>query len=185
MHTLRHVSRLLSLSSLKTLYYTLIYPHLIYALPVWGTSKTNATYMAPIFRAQKKIMRIITRSRPRTHSAPIFKRLSILNIFQLYSLRVTMTMHPHVYPPKPKKATAKRPIISKPNHKPHHNHKYHFISQHQHATRLAGNSTLAPSQQTLSTQEAVTEWNNLPSKLRNIKLPTTFKKQVVKHLLEQ
>ena len=63
---------------LKTLYYTFVYPYLNYCIQVWG--KTYASYLDPINKAQKRIIRIITSSNYRKHTPPLFKQLSILKL---------------------------------------------------------------------------------------------------------
>jgi hypothetical protein len=52
---------LLPLSSLKTLFYALVHPHLLYCLPIFAcTCQTNLTKLQ---KAQKKSIHIITRSK--------------------------------------------------------------------------------------------------------------------------
>jgi hypothetical protein len=58
------------------IYYSIIYPFLIYGAIVWGnTYKSN---ILPSTLLQKKAIRIITFSPPRTHSSPLFKELNLL-----------------------------------------------------------------------------------------------------------
>ena len=58
------------------IYYSIIYPFLIYGAIVWGnTYKSN---VLPLTLLQKKAIRIITFSPPRTHSSPLFKELNLL-----------------------------------------------------------------------------------------------------------
>ena len=47
-----------NLKILKTLYYSLIYPHLIYAIEVWGSADT--THMNRIIMLQKRIVRMMS-----------------------------------------------------------------------------------------------------------------------------
>ena len=55
MYKLRHfVSRELMVS----LYYSLIYPYLIYGVPIWGTA--NTTTLSTLHIIQKQIVRLIT-----------------------------------------------------------------------------------------------------------------------------
>ena len=63
--------------SLKSLYYSFIYPYLIYCNQVWGSAyKTNIT---PLFILQKRSLRIITGVHPRSPSEPLFCQLKFLN----------------------------------------------------------------------------------------------------------
>ena len=46
--------------TLKTLYYSFIYPYLHYCHEIWGS--TYATYLDPLIKLQKRAMRVITGS---------------------------------------------------------------------------------------------------------------------------
>ena len=59
------------------LYYSLIYPFLTYGIQVWGF--TYPTYLKPVTTLQKRVVRIMTFSDPRSHSEPLLKSLRLLN----------------------------------------------------------------------------------------------------------
>ena len=61
---------------LTMLYYSLIYPFLIYGVQVWGL--TYPTYLKPVTTLQKRVARIMTFSEPMSHSDPLFKSLNLL-----------------------------------------------------------------------------------------------------------
>ena len=82
-----------------------MYPHLIGDISIWGTDDSSKTYIQPLVRIQKKLIRIIENLPPRTHTKPIMQELSILSLYNLYTLRVCAEMHPHIYP----KANTNRP----------------------------------------------------------------------------
>ena len=44
--------------TLKTLYYSIIYPHMTYCVEVWGNAAK--THLCSLFKMQKKIVRTIT-----------------------------------------------------------------------------------------------------------------------------
>ena len=67
---------------LKSLYNTLILPHLNYCNIVWGN--TYPTRLQKLFLLQKKAVRIITNSSHLTHTPPLFSKLSLLNIFDIH-----------------------------------------------------------------------------------------------------
>ena len=71
----------LSLKTLQNLYYTRIYPYLIHCNTVW--TNTYATRLKPIYMIQKKIVRLMTFSRYRKETGPIFTSLKLLKIYQL------------------------------------------------------------------------------------------------------
>lgn len=74
----------LDLNNLIQLYYSLIYPFLIYGLIVWGN--TYITTLNPIIILQKKAVRIITFSKFHDHSTPLFKLCNIVKFPDLIYL---------------------------------------------------------------------------------------------------
>ena len=44
--------------TLRNLYYTFVYPYLIYCIEIWGN--THDSYLSPLIKLQKKAVRIIT-----------------------------------------------------------------------------------------------------------------------------
>ena len=73
------------------LYYTLIYPFLIYGIIVWGN--TYPSTIQPLFVLQKKAMRIITFSEYNEHSSPLSKLLNIIKIFDLVTFHIASFMY--------------------------------------------------------------------------------------------
>ena len=63
------------------LYYTLIYPYLNYCNLVW--SSTFTSHLNRLFLLQKRIVRILTNSDFLAHTAPLFQRLKILDIYKI------------------------------------------------------------------------------------------------------
>lgn len=80
----------LSQKSKLSLYYTLIYPYLIYCNVVW--SSTYVSNLHRLFLLQKRIIRILTNADYRAHSAPLFAKLKILNIFSIASFHIAKFM---------------------------------------------------------------------------------------------
>ena len=68
--------------TLKTLYNSLFQPYINYCNLVWAS--TYASYLEPLYLLQKKAIRIITFSPPRTRSNPLFSKLNILSLHSLY-----------------------------------------------------------------------------------------------------
>ena len=86
------------------IYYSLIYPHLLYGVPIWGNA--NDTHLAPLKRLQKKAIRLILNKERNIHilyelpgdpatywyidsfmkvpTGPLFKQLQILKIADIY-----------------------------------------------------------------------------------------------------
>ena len=65
-----------NLKTLTNLYYSLIYPFLIYGITAWGN--TYKSTLTPIITLQKRVLRIITFSNYNDHSIPLFKALEII-----------------------------------------------------------------------------------------------------------
>ena len=99
-HTFGHINKIVPTYTMKQLYYSFIYPHLIYTLPIWGTHISNKIYIQPLHRTHKKIIRLICNKPPQTHTKPLMKQLGILNIFNLYIYRTSIDMHPIIHPQK-------------------------------------------------------------------------------------
>ena len=68
------------------LYYFLIYPFLIYSIQVWGL--TYPTYLKPVTTWQKRVVRIMTFSDPRSHSEPLLKSLRLLKFSDIIHLEI-------------------------------------------------------------------------------------------------
>ena len=75
------VRHYLSLDILLNLYYNLIYPYISYCTLIWGSNYKSK--LDPIHILQKRALRAITLSERRSASRPIFKKLEVLNIFEI------------------------------------------------------------------------------------------------------
>ena len=82
---IRKASKLLNKKAQLNLYYTFIYPYLIYCVEIWGCAKK--THLSPLYLLQKQIVRIITFSDKMAHTDLIFKDLHVLPIDQFHVLR--------------------------------------------------------------------------------------------------
>ena len=63
------------------LYYSLIYPFLTYVIQVWGLTYPTTTL-------QKRVIKIMTFSDPKSHSEPLLKSLRLLKFFDLIHLEI-------------------------------------------------------------------------------------------------
>ena len=71
---------------LVMLYYSLIYPFLTYGLHVWGL--TFPSFLTQLFIIQKRAIRIISFSEPKSHSEPLFKSLNLLKLNDVIELQI-------------------------------------------------------------------------------------------------
>ena len=80
----------LPISSLRTLYYSLVYPYLVYCISVWGSTYT--TNLKRIFLLQKKVLRIISKSSFDAHTDPLFMQFKILKFDDIYKFQILKFM---------------------------------------------------------------------------------------------
>ena len=66
---------------LKNLYYSLVYPFLIYGLVTWGN--THSSSLNPLLLLQKRVARLMTFSSYYEYMNPPFVKLEILKIHEL------------------------------------------------------------------------------------------------------
>ena len=91
----------LSKSSLRSLYYAMVYPYLHYCNIFWAsTYKTN---LQRIVRLHKRVIRILNRAKYDAPSKPIFKELKILDFEQIHSLQLGLCMFSFIHSFLPKK----------------------------------------------------------------------------------
>ena len=76
--------------SLRNMYFTFIYPYLIYCLEIWGN--TYETHLNPLIKIQKRSIRTITFSHYQDHTGPLFDRLNILDLKKLVIQRISLLM---------------------------------------------------------------------------------------------
>ena len=67
---------------LKNLYFAYFHSHMLYCLPGWANT-LNACQVETLFKLQKRVVRIITKSSYMSHSDPLFKSLCIVKFPQM------------------------------------------------------------------------------------------------------
>ena len=75
--------------TLVSLYYSFIYPLLIYSIEVWGSS--CKTYLQCLWKLQKRCVRLISCSPYRAHKKRIFTQVGILS--KLYDMKVLLFVY--------------------------------------------------------------------------------------------
>ena len=81
---LKLANKTLPKAIIKSLYFSFIYPHLVYCVEVWGNAAD--VHVSQLLKMQKRCIRLIKSVPPRTESAPLFKELGILKIHDIYRL---------------------------------------------------------------------------------------------------
>ena len=76
---------------MKLVYNALAYPHLHYCLAVWGGAPK--TTLLPLLRKQKCIVRAMLFKPNTSASSPLFLKLKLLKLDELYNLKLGLIMH--------------------------------------------------------------------------------------------
>ena len=90
-HSTKHT---LPTTLLRTLCYSLVHPYMTYGLLLWGSahkSKIKALEILQIL--QNRAIRTIAKAKYNDHFAPIYKKLDILKISDLYALQLNIFMY--------------------------------------------------------------------------------------------
>ena len=87
---LYRLSKFLNQATLISLYYSLIYPYIIYCNEVWGLG--YATHRRKLFILQKRALRIICKKPRREHTDPLFKEHHILKLHDINSFLISTFM---------------------------------------------------------------------------------------------
>ena len=87
---MRQIRNFVSQNTLRTIYYTLIHPHLLYGITLWGNTFDKG--LVRLKKLQKRAIRIITGANWLDHSEPRQKTLGILKLDDLYKLQICATV---------------------------------------------------------------------------------------------
>ncbi len=184
----------LNISLLRTIYYSLVYSHLNYGIHAWGSAcKTD---IEKILLLQKKAVRAMTGNRwyqtygnpgPLASSDPLFKKLGILKINDIYKLNVGKFIFAclsHLTPPlfwswftiNNERATKSNTVITQ---------KYYFdVGTADHNLTLYRKSCKTDSYGAKMIQVlGPVLWNDFPGSLRDADSILIFKKNLIKLLL--
>ena len=77
-------------TTLRNLYYTFVFPYLIYCSEIWGNAAM--VHLKPIVTLQKKCIRTITFSEYLAPTKPLFMSLNILRFEKLIIQRISLLM---------------------------------------------------------------------------------------------
>ena len=161
----------LSCKTKLMLYYTLIYPYITYCNSTW--SSTYVSNLNRIYYLQKRVVRAITNSEYRAHTAPLFSKLKILDIFQINTLDIAKFMfryHNNLLPPLFFNLFMTNSQV------------------HKYDTRTAGNYRVHPCRTNIKKFTILYQgprvWNCLPASITNLSSFPLFKKKVLEFLLK-
>ena len=145
-----------------SLYYSLVYPYLDYANLAWGS--TYASHLDPLFKLQKRAVRVINNVSYLSHTNGLFKSCSILKLKDIYNLQLGVHMYKN---------------------------RCNSNFQRSHGYNTRGCQTLVPNFSRLTlTKHAISSngpafWNSLPEEIRNSNSVTTFKRNLRTFLIDK
>ena len=139
---------------LKTLYHSIILPHLSYGVVAWGgTCKKELNRMSVL---QRKAIRLIHLSKYNAHTGPLFRKLNALMVHDIYKLQCCKL------------------VLKKQQNQLHPNISRLFspsCNLHSHNTRQASNIRPPRKNKTLCKQllssKIANNWNNLPNTIKS------------------
>ena len=155
------------------LYYALVHPHLTYGILIWGS--TCKSHLNTLQLPQNKAMRAISKQRSSDRITPIYRRLKVLKINDLYKLETAKFMHQFsdkLLPASFEKYFTRTTFVHCHSTRTSERNDYflpHFsTSRLQHSIRFSG----------------VKIWNSNPSKFKNLSLKK-FISEYKLHLINQ
>ena len=81
----------LNYPALRTLYHSFFYPYIDYCIEVWGSA--GKTIIEKLSRMQRKAIRLITKSRYRADTKPLFDSCQVLTIAEVHILKISLFMY--------------------------------------------------------------------------------------------
>ena len=84
-----------TLTALKTLYYSFIYPHFIYGIVFWGSVAKRE--FNSLFILQKRAVRMLTRSQRYAHTDPLFIKNDFLKLNDILNFEMCKFIHRDLY----------------------------------------------------------------------------------------
>ena len=152
---LYRIKHCLPLKTRLTYYNSFVLPYLNYNILHWGC--TNNIHLNPLFIIQKRIVRIIADADYLAHTNPIFRKLNLLKIADLYKFQAIVDTHSKIlqggYKIEHNVNTRNRNLSKS---------KYHRLDRTQQSIASSGPML----------------WNDLPIELRLIKSIPRFKKKL-------
>jgi hypothetical protein len=148
---------------LVKLYYSLVYPYIIYCNLTWGGTYLN--HLQPLITVQKRIVRIINNTNYYAHTNPLFHKSKILKVKDV-----------HVF------------LLGQYMYKCYVNHDMPTVT-HNYSTRQRGNAVAAFQRLTV-TQHSITYtaphvWNSIPDNIKNSTSLSQFKHLLKDHLVSK
>ena len=168
---LRHF---LPTNALLNVYYAFIHPHLLYGLPIWGSSFPS--HLKKLTVLQNKAIKLIGGGLPRDRATPFYYKLNILKLSDLFQLEIGKFVLAHFNNKLPFTLSGYFSLTSEVSQK------------NTRSTLSRTNCSYIPRFRTNRLQkciryQGVKIWNDIPPEIQTTS-PILFKKRYKKHLIE-
>ena len=148
---------------MRTIYLSLVYPYLTYCSTIWyGTTKSNLSRLQVL---QKRAVRMIAMTHYRTRTSPIFAKLNILKLNDIFTLNIatfTYRYHKSLLPSRFENVHTTNQSV----------HTYNT----RHATDLRIDYVRTSHYKYSLKYRSVQIWNNLPENIKSCKTIASFRK---------
>ena len=88
---LSKLRKVVTSKTLKNMYYTFVYTYIIYCNLLWGNTKK--AYIDPLYKLQKKAIRILCNIRRRDETSVFFKNEQIIKVIDMYRYQTVLFMY--------------------------------------------------------------------------------------------
>lgn len=85
-YALNMCTQILSMTNMRMLYFSLVHPYLLYGNLLWGSAYKKD--LQPLTVLEKKAVRIVTHAKYNEHSSPLFKKLNIPKLDDLFKIQM-------------------------------------------------------------------------------------------------
>lgn len=160
---------LMSTEVATMLYYSMVYPYINYCNLVWGS--THQTKLEPIYRLQKRALRIISCVHRSHSSQPLFLKLGILSVYQVNHLQIGLFVY----------SSLKRVLPPFFHDMFAHNYQFHNYSTRSSCLLRPPHSRTSQSQFSILYRGSKL-WNSLPPHILDFSF-LKFKRALKSHLL--
>jgi hypothetical protein len=160
--------KLMPRSVLLNIYFALVYSHLFYCCILWGNA--SKTLLKPLQTLQNRALRHVFNLPYRTSASPLFKKLTLLKVYDLAHYQQALYLHQF------KSSNTPQAL----------NYFLNYCSVKNIQTRSRDIFTV-PAARTLALQKNITVcgpklWNALPTALQQIMSYTLFKRSLKQHI---
>ena len=162
-----HTRHKLTIEALKSVYYSLVYPHLTYGVVVWGNA--FPTFKKPLQVIQKRIVRTITFTSRYSSTGTIFANLRLMKVDEIFNYFAILFVF---------KAKNNLNMFNSDFVVFNHDHN----TRGQHVNMAVPLSTTAHAQRHILYTGPIL-WNNLPPRLKQITTLDSFKYSLKKNIL--